>query len=161
MLLLSRFSHVWFFVTLWTGTFQAPLSMGLSRQEYWCGLPCPPPGDLPDPEIEPASPALQADSLPMSHHGNPFLVHRWPQFCCGITWRREEGALWNIHKAQISFMTVLPSWPNHLPKDPLQIPSHCELFQYMNWDYSIYSRIIQRNLNVIVILYQLSLKKKK
>ena len=46
---------------------QAPLSMGFSRQEYCSGLPCPPPGDLPDPGIEPSSPvspALQADSLP-------------------------------------------------------------------------------------------------
>ena len=41
--------------------------MGFSRQEYWSGLPCPLPGDLPDPEIEPAPPALQADSLPLSH----------------------------------------------------------------------------------------------
>ena len=40
---------------LWTIAHQAPLSMGFSRQEYWSGLPCPPPGDLPDPEIEPAS----------------------------------------------------------------------------------------------------------
>ena len=43
---------------------QAPLSMGFSRQEHWSGLPCPPPGDLPDPGVEPGSPALQADSLP-------------------------------------------------------------------------------------------------
>ena len=43
---------------------QAPLSMGFSRQEYWSGLPYPSPGDLPDPGIEPGSPALQADSLP-------------------------------------------------------------------------------------------------
>ena len=42
---------------------QAPLSVGFSRQEYWSGLPCPPPGDLPDPEMESKSPALQADSL--------------------------------------------------------------------------------------------------
>ena len=41
--------------TPWTVAHQAPLSMGLSRQEYWSGLPCPPPGDLPDPGIEPAS----------------------------------------------------------------------------------------------------------
>ena len=71
MLLLSRFSHVWFFVTLWTGTFQAPLSMGLSRQEYWCGLPCPPPGDLPNSGIEPTPPALQEDSLPTEPPGKP------------------------------------------------------------------------------------------
>ena len=48
--------------TPWTVARQAPLSMGFSRQEYWTGLPCPPPGDLPDPKI-PRSPALQADSL--------------------------------------------------------------------------------------------------
>ena len=52
---LSHFSHVQFFVTLWTVAHQAPLSMGLSRQEYWSGLLCPAPGDLPNPGIEPAS----------------------------------------------------------------------------------------------------------
>ena len=60
------------FVTLWTVAHQAPLSMGFSRQEYWSGLPCPPPGDLPDPGIKPASlatPTLQADSLPRSPQG--------------------------------------------------------------------------------------------
>ena len=44
---------------------------GLSRQEYWSGLPCPPPGDLPDPGIEPRAPALQVDTLPLSHQGSP------------------------------------------------------------------------------------------
>ena len=47
----------------WAVAHQAPLSMGFSRQEYWSGLPGPPPGDLPNPGIEPGSPALQADSL--------------------------------------------------------------------------------------------------
>ena len=47
----------------WTVACQAPLSMGFSRQEYWNGLPCPPPGDLPNPGIKPRSPTLQADSL--------------------------------------------------------------------------------------------------
>ena len=50
-------------VTSWTIARQAPLSMGFSRQEYWSGLPFPSPKDLPDPGIEPRSPALQADSL--------------------------------------------------------------------------------------------------
>ena len=60
--MLSRFSHVQLFVNLWTVAHQAPLSMGFSRQEYWSGVPCPPPGDLPDPGIEPVSlmfPALE------------------------------------------------------------------------------------------------------
>ena len=51
------------FVTPWTVACQSPLSMGFSRQEYWSGLPCPSPGDLPDPGIEPRCPALEADSL--------------------------------------------------------------------------------------------------
>ena len=50
-------------VTPWTVARQAPLSMEFSRQEYWSGQPFPSPGDLPDPGIEPRSPALQADSL--------------------------------------------------------------------------------------------------
>ena len=47
--------RVQLFTTLWTATHQAPLSMRFPRQEYWSGLPCPPPGDLPDPGIKPAS----------------------------------------------------------------------------------------------------------
>ena len=60
--------------TLWAVAHQAPLFMGFCRQEDWSGLPCPPPGDLPDPGIElgsPATPALQADSLSLSHQGSP------------------------------------------------------------------------------------------
>ena len=52
------------FDPIWTVAHQAPLSMGFSRQEYWSGLPCLPPGDLPDPGIKPGSPALQAECLP-------------------------------------------------------------------------------------------------
>ena len=52
---LSHFSRVQIFATLLTVPCQAPLSMGFSRREYWSGLPCPPPGDLPDPGIEPTS----------------------------------------------------------------------------------------------------------
>ena len=56
---------------------QSPLSMELSRQEYWSGLPFPPPGDFLDPQTEPTSPeapALQADSLPLSHQGSPKAI---------------------------------------------------------------------------------------
>ena len=53
--MLSCFSHVRLCATLWTGAHQAPLFMGFSRQEFWSSLPCPPPGDLPYPEIESAS----------------------------------------------------------------------------------------------------------
>ena len=53
--MLHHFSRVQLSATLWTVARQAPLFMGFSRQEYWSGLPCPPPGDLPDPGIEPTS----------------------------------------------------------------------------------------------------------
>ena len=56
-------SRIQLFATPRTVARQAPLSMGFSREEYWSGLPCPPPGDLPNPGIKPRSPVLQADSL--------------------------------------------------------------------------------------------------
>ena len=65
--MLSCFSLVQLFVTPWTVAHKAPLSMGFSRQEYWSGLPFSSLSDLPDPGIEPVSPALQADSLLLSH----------------------------------------------------------------------------------------------
>ena len=66
MKLLSR---IQLFATPWTLAYQAPLSMGFSRQEYWSGLQFPSPGDLSDPGIEPGSPALQADALPSELRG--------------------------------------------------------------------------------------------
>ena len=60
----SHFSHIQLFATLWTIAQQVPLSMGFSRQEYWSGWPCPSPGDLLNPGMEPGSSAFQADSIP-------------------------------------------------------------------------------------------------
>ena len=71
MQVLSHFSHVQLVATLWTVDHQAPLSMGFSRQEYWSGLPCPPPGDLPNLGIEPRSPTLHVDALSSEPPGNP------------------------------------------------------------------------------------------
>ena len=64
-------SRVQLFATPWTVAYQAPQSMGFSRQEYWSGLPFPSPGDLPNPGIEPGSPTLQADALPSEPPGKP------------------------------------------------------------------------------------------
>ena len=64
-------SRVRLFATPWTVAHQAPPSMGFSRQEYCSGLPFPSPGDLPDPGIEPRSPALQADALTSEPPGKP------------------------------------------------------------------------------------------
>ena len=72
--MLSCSNHVQLFAIPWTVAHQAPLSMGFSRQEYWSGLRCPPPGDLPDPGIEPTSlmpPAWQGGSLPLVTPGKP------------------------------------------------------------------------------------------
>ena len=66
-------SCVQFFVTTWTVACQAPLFMGLPRQESWSGLPFPSPGDLPNPGLKPLSPAWQVDSLPLSHPGSPYI----------------------------------------------------------------------------------------
>ena len=59
------------FATPWTGAHQAPPSLGCSRQEYWSGLPFPSPEDLPNPGMEPRSPALQADAFPSEPPGKP------------------------------------------------------------------------------------------
>ena len=75
--MLSHFSSVQLYVTLWTVAHQAPLSMEFPRQEYWGGMPYPPPGDLPNPGIEPASPtspALQAGSLHTAIPGKPHSI---------------------------------------------------------------------------------------
>ena len=66
-------SHVRLFATPWTIAYQAPPSMGFSWQEYWSGLPLLSPENLPDPGIEPGSPALQADSLLSEPAGKPQL----------------------------------------------------------------------------------------
>ena len=80
--MLSRFRHVPLFVIPWTIVFQVPLSMGFSKQDYWSGLPCPPPGDLPDPRLLPS----QAGSLPLVPPGKPHkryktnLILQMPKF---------------------------------------------------------------------------------
>ena len=69
--MVSHFSHVRLFMTPWTVALQSPLPMGFSRQEYWSELPFPPPGDLPDPGIEPASPALAGGLFTTEPPGKP------------------------------------------------------------------------------------------
>ena len=75
--LLSQISHVQIFAALWIVAHQAPLSMGgFPRQEYWSGLPCPPPRDLPGPGIKPmfpVSPAWQVVSLPLAPPGKSLI----------------------------------------------------------------------------------------
>ena len=76
MCVLSCFSHIWLFATLWLVASQAPLSMGFSRQEYWSGLTHPPPGDLPEPGIEPLCLLYwQAGSLSLAQPRKPIHIY--------------------------------------------------------------------------------------
>ena len=82
----------------WTAAHQAPPSMGFSRQEYWSRVPLPSPGDLPDPEIEPMSPMLQADALPSEP----------PEKLC----------LRVLHKTKTKVIATMISWLEVLVKKP-------------------------------------------
>ena len=83
--MLSCSSCVWLFVTLWTVAHQTPLSMGFSRQEYWSGLPCPSPGHLPDPGIEPTS--LTSPALAGGFFTTSTTIHN-------MKWSRGTGKDW-------------------------------------------------------------------
>ena len=72
-MLVKLLSHVRLSATPWIVAYQAPPSLGFSEQEYWSGLPFPSPGDLPNPGIEPQSPALWADTLPSKLPGKACL----------------------------------------------------------------------------------------
>ena len=74
----------------WTVAHQAPLSVGFSRKEHWSGLPFPSPADLPDPGIEPGSPALQADAL-LSEPPGPILHQSWGLGCLNFIVTKETG----------------------------------------------------------------------
>ena len=82
--MLRHFSCVQVFATPWTVPHQAPLSMRFPRQEYWSGLTFPSLGDLSNPGIEPESPALQANALPLSHLGSSSIYH-YPHFKYGVS----------------------------------------------------------------------------
>ena len=102
--MLSHFNYVWLFATRWTVAHQAPLSMGFSSQEYWSGLPCPPPKDLPDPGIKPecpVAPTLQLDFLPLSHRGSPSL------FSASFKWAIKQRKGEKFHLIQkLSFVSI-------------------------------------------------------
>ena len=93
------------FPNLWTVACQAPLPMGFSRQEYRSGFPCPPPGDLPDLGIEPASPALQMDSLLLSHQRIPISNMNLCLFCARLC--SQQITHINSFKRMCSYRVVL------------------------------------------------------
>ena len=110
--------------TPWTVVCQAPLSLGFSRQEYWSGLPCPSPGDLPDPEIKPGSPELKADSLPSEPTGKPLSKHwKWKSLSC--VWLFVHPMDYTVHgilQARILEWVAIPiSRGSSWPKDQTQV----------------------------------------
>ena len=136
-------SRVQFFITSWTVAHQAPLSMEFSRQESWNGLPLPSPGNLRKPEIEPGSPALQADSLLSEPiYMSPFSVqfssvaHSCPTVCdpmdCstpGFPVHHQLPELAQTHVHQVSD-AIQPSYPLLSPFPPaLNLSQHQSLFQ--------------------------------
>ena len=113
-------SHVWLFANPWAVDCQAPLSMVLSRQEYWSGLPCPPPGDLLKPGIESRSLALQGDSLPSKPPGKSKKT-RW------VAYPFSRGSSQPRNQTGVSCI-VVDSLPAELPgKHIALIVSKCFL----------------------------------
>ena len=132
MCALSCFSCVRLFATPWTAVHQASLSMGFCRQEYWSGLPFPPSGDLPNPGIESAAPALQANSSPLSHRESRiFLPTRIQKASTHYCWRERPQALWSgdtfqrtqsFCKATREFLTKVREVTTHHPANQFMVP---------------------------------------
>ena len=109
-------SHVQLFATPWTVNYQASLSMGFSRKEYWSGLPFPSPGDLPNQGMEPRSPALQANALPSE-----------PPGICGIQF------IFNIQQLLLLFSSVAQSCATLCNPKNHSTPGltvHCQLLEH-------------------------------
>ena len=120
--MLNQYSRVWLFVPPWTIACQAPLFTGFSRQEYWNGLPSPPPADRPDPGIEPTSLNLlhwQVGSLPLTPHGKPFLFRLQCNSHLFLMWLR-QFLVWGL----LLFLSAPPEVADPAsPRCPRLLPS--------------------------------------
>ena len=121
---LSRFSRVLLSATLHSVAHQAPLSLGFSRQEFWSGLLCPSPGDLPDPAIKPAFLCLlhwQAGFLPLCRLGSLSYPNMWPKTCfCAVSWNSGR-----MH------LICFPSFRDHVLSAYFPVAENCCL--YLVW----------------------------
>ena len=106
--MLSHFIHVWLFPTLRSVVCHASLFMGFSRQESWSGLPCLPPGDLPDPGIESTSPALQTESLSTQPPRKPLVIQWCPTLCNPINCSPPGSSVPEILEARILEWVAFP-----------------------------------------------------
>ena len=141
--MLSRLSHVWLFVTLWTVAHQAPLSIGFSRQKYWSRLPCTPPGDLPDPGIEPKSlvyPALADRFFTTSATWEAHSLIIQLQNIWLKNWRSEShsvmfDSLYTVHgilQTLVEWVVFPFSRGCSQPKDQTQVSSIADWF-FISW----------------------------
>ena len=129
LLLLSRSVVPSSFTTPWTVARQAPPSMGFSRQEYWIGLSFPSPGDVPDPGIEPMSPALQTDSLLLSHQRSP--ASSWSKsILSSVWWQSSFPAYFSPKKELFSISWIFFGAPKNVHLCILESDEsyHCEAF---------------------------------
>ena len=127
---LSCFSRVWLFVTPWTVAHQSPLSMGFPRQEYWSGLPGPPPRDLPDSGIEPESlmsPALADGFFTTSATWEARVCLKWPLLCWDMLYLSPLSGEIFMNGCWILLNELCLYWDNHT----------VFLFQFVNVVYHI------------------------
>ena len=111
--------------------------MGFSRQEYWNGSPCPSPGDLPNPGIEPVSPAapvLQVDPLPLSQQGSPGKKHLHTNNFRPAIWILIDRMVLTLQMKKLSFTEVNMPMPVHgevgICSPVVVIPNHRTLFHF-------------------------------
>ena len=149
-------SHVWLFATLWTAARQPPLSLGFFRQEYWSGLPCRSPGNLPNPGIKPASrtsPALTgiffttsatweahlfiSDQIRSVAQSCPTLCDPMNRSTPGLPVHHQSPEFTETHIHRVSD-AIQPSHPLSSPSPPVPNPSqHQSLFQWVNSSHEV------------------------
>ena len=152
----NSLSHVRLFATPWTIAYQGPQSMGCSRQEYWSGLPFPSPGDLPDPGIEPRSPALQADALPLSYQGSP---KETPNLRMSLFYKYIIQCI----QRSFSFTFKTQDLSSNAFKAVLQYWCNCMVFRYLKLGYFSQEQVLT-NVQVSsgkVIIFKEALKQRK
>ena len=123
---MKSLSRVRLFATPWTVTYQAPPSMGFSRQEYWSGLPFPSPGHLPDPGIEPGSPTLQANALTSEPPGKPIPLDH-PSAPALSTLSHASNLDWQFISHMIMYMFQCHSPKSSHPRPLPQSPKDCSI----------------------------------
>ena len=134
--MLSRFSCIWLFATLWTAAPQAPLSMGFSRQEHWSGLPCPPPGALPDPGV--TEPTSHQHCLWLSPSTPVLLLvnatFQFPKWKLGHFWQ-----FWDLPRAEHTVKAIEYQAGEHITS-PLNPSLLCSEY----FDHKCYKKVLLR-----------------